>query len=766
MALNLLNDKDFNNYLTDITYQGGHVPNQQNLHGEFESVDYVAQHRDEIVKGILNQYIKLRVREYLLNQTNEPAFVKVDRNRTDLPGWTARVFDAGEDVYEFHGAQMSERLRDDITMVRDFLYDVAGQYVDKVINRARETDKKPKINYAFLKTTNEYDTFDKALEAANKWHENMAEELAKRNKNKEFLAKSLIGAEHIMDLGGGLSVYELTTPGALDFESENMGHCVGKGAYDRGVAKGKIKIYSIRDAGGEPHATLEVRKNEAYQLKGKANKMPKKPYALAAREFVEKQHLNITHDKSHFGFISIDGEDYDLFNLPKKMVVRRDLDVSRCDLDELPDFSEWEVQGDFLCCGNQLTSLNGAPKEVGGDFNCSYNQLTSLNGAPQRVGESFYCDENQLTSLNGAPKEVGRNFNCSDNQLTSLNGAPKEVGGDFVCMKNQLTSLAGAPKEVGGYFVCAHNQLTSLSGAPKEVGGGFNCSHNQLTSLAGAPKEVGECFDCSHNHLTSLEGAPQSEDGDFLCDENQLTSLSGAPKEVGGDFNCSDNQLTSLAGVPQSVGRDFYCSGNQLTSLAGAPQSVGRDFYCDENQLTSLNGAPKEVGGDFYCSENRLTSLNGAPQRVGGHFDCSQNHLTSLNGAPEKVGGYFDCLHNQLTSLNGAPKEVGGTFNCSDNQLTSLAGVPQSVGRDFYCSGNRLTSLAGAPQSVGRDFYCDENQLTSLNGVPKEIGGKFISDSHVIDGTSLKKLLFQLGIENVEKLHPDFPIQKESHEND
>ena len=70
MALNLLNDKSFNDYLTDITYAGESVPKQQNFRGEFESPDYVYQHRDEIVKGILNQYIKLRVREYILNLEN------------------------------------------------------------------------------------------------------------------------------------------------------------------------------------------------------------------------------------------------------------------------------------------------------------------------------------------------------------------------------------------------------------------------------------------------------------------------------------------------------------------------------------------------------------------------------------------------------------------------------------------------------------------------------------------------------------------------
>ena len=46
MPINLLNDKNFNDYLTDITYQGNGIPKQPNYRGVFESVDYVEQHRD------------------------------------------------------------------------------------------------------------------------------------------------------------------------------------------------------------------------------------------------------------------------------------------------------------------------------------------------------------------------------------------------------------------------------------------------------------------------------------------------------------------------------------------------------------------------------------------------------------------------------------------------------------------------------------------------------------------------------------------------
>ncbi len=473
MALNLLNDKNFNDYLTDITYQGGAVPKQQNYRGEFESADYVYQNRDEIIKGILNQYIKLRLRQYLVNLEHEPAFVLVDKNRADLPGWTAQTFARDEDIYEFDGTKMSDKLREDIITVRDYLYDVAGQYVDKVIETARRTEKKPKIRYDYLKSSNEFTTFEKALDAAKKWHENMAEELAKRNRGKELLQKSLVGVKHIMDLPNNMSAYQLMTSEALDFESEYMGHCVGKGGYDSGVQDGSIEIYSIRDEHGEPHATLEVCGKEVHQIKGKQNKAPIRKYVPAIKHFVESQKLDVVHDLKNLGLIKQDGKYYDIYNLPMGFVVTGDLDLRGMGLTELPDLSTITVGRDFYCSYNQLTSLNGAPQSVGGNFDCENNQLTSLNGAPKSVGGNFYCNNNQLTSLNGAPQSVGRGFYCRNNQLTSLNGAPKSVGGNFDCNNNQLTSLEHAPQSVGGDFYCRNNQLTSLNGAPKKIGGNF-----------------------------------------------------------------------------------------------------------------------------------------------------------------------------------------------------------------------------------------------------------------------------------------------------
>ena len=62
----------------------------------------------------------------------------------------------------------------------------------------------------------------------------------------------------------------------------------------------------------------------------------------------------------------------------------------------LPNLSDIIVTGYFDCSNNNLTSLEGAPKEVGGDFDCSDNKLISLEGAPKEVGGGFDCYDNPV----------------------------------------------------------------------------------------------------------------------------------------------------------------------------------------------------------------------------------------------------------------------------------------------------------------------------------------------------------------------------------
>jgi len=99
-----------------------------------------------------------------------------------------------------------------------------------------------------------------------------------------------------------------------------------------------------------------------------------------------------------------------------RKVIKGSVDLDDLYLEELPEWlSNVEVEGNFYCYNNRLTTLQGAPKTVGGDFYCDNNKLTTLKGGPKTVGVSFYCNNNKLTTLAGGPETVEGNFWCSNN---------------------------------------------------------------------------------------------------------------------------------------------------------------------------------------------------------------------------------------------------------------------------------------------------------------------------------------------------------------
>ena len=294
--------------------------------------------------------------------------------------------------------------------------------------------------------------------------------------------------------------------------------------------------------------------------------------ADASKIFIAKSNedLRANPDLSGYGTVICDFEGKtefaDLTKLPKKMIIKGDIDWSDRDFEKLPDISESIVYESFDCCGcKNLTSLEGAPKEVGGKFDCRWcENLTSLEGAPKDVGGDFDCYGcDNLTSLKGAPEKVGGSFDCSlcdkleesgiyilqDGQYYDLFNLPKDkefvINGDLNLSEYEFEQLPDLTNVVvKGYFSCnSCYNLTSLEGAPKEVGGCFYCdSCENLTSLEGAPEKVGGCFYCRWcENLTSLEGAPKEVGGGFYCSEcENLTSAKGLPMHIGGEIECDD----------------------------------------------------------------------------------------------------------------------------------------------------------------------------------------------------------------------------------
>jgi len=115
--------------------------------------------------------------------------------------------------------------------------------------------------------------------------------------------------------------------------------------------------------------------------------------------------------------------------------------------------------------------------DVNGSVNLSWLGNKQLPLFFNEVKRYFDCDGNNLTTLEGCPKEVGTCFSCSNNKLISLEYSPKIVGGDFNCWGNiYLTSLDGLENTYidGELSVFDCSRLYSLKGFPKKVGS-FNC---------------------------------------------------------------------------------------------------------------------------------------------------------------------------------------------------------------------------------------------------------------------------------------------------
>lgn len=106
---------------------------------------------------------------------------------------------------------------------------------------------------------------------------------------------------------------------ALKYEGDTMGHCVG--GYCDDVASGRSQIFSLRDAKGQPHVTIETRPNGSVigyddnneqvisdgasiaQIKGKGNRAPNPEYLPFVQDFVRSGKWSDVGDLQNSGLL-------------------------------------------------------------------------------------------------------------------------------------------------------------------------------------------------------------------------------------------------------------------------------------------------------------------------------------------------------------------------------------------------------------------------------------------------------------------------------
>jgi len=101
---------------------------------------------------------------------------------------------------------------------------------------------------------------------------------------------------------------QTSLPAALTYEGDIMKNCVG--GYCKDVVAGKRKIFSLRDAKGEPHVTIEVKPasngvHSIVQIKGKTNKAPAAKYLPAVQDFIRSQEWLRVGELDNAGLMSL-----------------------------------------------------------------------------------------------------------------------------------------------------------------------------------------------------------------------------------------------------------------------------------------------------------------------------------------------------------------------------------------------------------------------------------------------------------------------------
>jgi hypothetical protein len=187
-------------------------------------------------------------------------------NKTDLPPHLRRAIAEGEPVYAMSGPSnvLIDRATD-MSQIRDYL-----------LNRTP----------AEIKNMGVADVVEKSAE----WHARLA---AARRDPTNFSRKQLFdGTQDVMPLSNNTKIVDVQTKDALALEGNIMKHCVGGSNYCNGVARGDIKVYSLRDRNGIPQATIELRMgsdekyNNVFQIKGVEDKPVAEEFLPQIDEFL------------------------------------------------------------------------------------------------------------------------------------------------------------------------------------------------------------------------------------------------------------------------------------------------------------------------------------------------------------------------------------------------------------------------------------------------------------------------------------------------
>jgi hypothetical protein len=389
-------------------------------------------------------------------------------------------------------------------------------------------------------------SWEQIEDGSQKWHEALAKPSRKAVRRAARIGDGP-GVSHILDRPDGKRWVRLESPEALDTEGVRMGHCVGRGSYDKYVSETPpVGIYSLRNRDGDPELTVEVRRNEdgltVEQACGRENvdmTIHQIPDFNSLSEHLGVEALSMTLSSGHRFLqrrIMTDDQVKEwIEDLVKRSragetipPIKGDLDLRVLKILELPDGLTVGGSMDLRDC----TSLTHLP-----------NGLT--------VGESLHLTG--CTSLTHLPNglTVGGSLNLRG--CTSLTHLPEGLTvGEWLDL-HRCTLLTGLPEglTVGGWLNL--HGCTSLTHLPEALTVVEHLDLQDCTSLTHLPEGLTVGGSLYLRDCTSLTHLPDGLTVGGMLDLGGCTSLTHLPDglTVGGYLDLGG--CTSLTHLPEAL---------------------------------------------------------------------------------------------------------------------------------------------------------------------------------------------------------------------
>ncbi len=302
--MNLPNNSDPEKYLIDLCYhrRAAIAPDYEKL----KDINYIKQNQELLAKAIVLEYFKHRASNFLTNTI----FIQ----------------------------------RKDLAALYSYLYKKTQTYIKDIIRVADESGKHPKIKLGYLKTNNELQNVDNAINIA---HKHLIKNQIQRE--KRLFKNGIAGTKEIISFIDNKSkIVLLSSQDALRYEGEKMGHCLTSDKCISEYLKTTTQIYSFRNFNNNPYVTIEVRNNKIAQCKGRQDKPPIKKYIPYIQDFIKAMGFELNGDFFNVGLIQDKyGTLHNIFDIPDEGIeIDGDLNLARCNFaDKQIKFGKIKLNG-------------------------------------------------------------------------------------------------------------------------------------------------------------------------------------------------------------------------------------------------------------------------------------------------------------------------------------------------------------------------------------------------------------------------------------